>query len=250
MRLIRHHTKRKPGHKLFRVEAQTPVLDSGRATPERDQEGYFPRPDEFREGFLSSILKLYNEKGLGSATSRINTPQSELVRVSESRENLVQPYSLGPTPGVSPGVSPLTEQTPGGSPTSATPSTSIRPKVKREKWYANQHSRSTSSISELIRGSSSMPASPVSGGEASSATSPVPPKPKHKPIGTGTRETLMGIPRENRGQRPEDQIKIHLADLNTRHTYLLKICKALMQYGAPTHRLEGMQNFPPLPLLK
>ncbi|KAK4249432.1 hypothetical protein C7999DRAFT_30018 [Corynascus novoguineensis] len=37
----------------------------------------------------------------------------------------------------------------------------------------------------------------------------------------------------------EYRIKIHIAEIINRHTYLLKLCKALMIYGAPTHRLEA-----------
>jgi len=40
--------------------------------------------------------------------------------------------------------------------------------------------------------------------------------------------------------RLEDEIRItiHIAETIARQRYLLKLCKALMQYGAPTHRLE------------
>lgn len=37
----------------------------------------------------------------------------------------------------------------------------------------------------------------------------------------------------------EFRIKIHIAEIIKRHAYLLKLCKALMTYGAPTHRLEA-----------
>jgi uncharacterized membrane protein YjjP (DUF1212 family) len=35
------------------------------------------------------------------------------------------------------------------------------------------------------------------------------------------------------------RIKIHIAHTLSRQKYLVKLCKALMMYGAPTHRLEG-----------
>ncbi|EEP75334.1 conserved hypothetical protein [Uncinocarpus reesii 1704] len=40
--------------------------------------------------------------------------------------------------------------------------------------------------------------------------------------------------------RLEDQIHItvHIAEIISRQRYLMKLCRALMQYGAPTHRLE------------
>ncbi|KAL2271369.1 hypothetical protein VTJ83DRAFT_740 [Remersonia thermophila] len=37
----------------------------------------------------------------------------------------------------------------------------------------------------------------------------------------------------------EYRIKIHIADILNRHTFLIKLCKALIAYGAPTHRLEA-----------
>ncbi|KAH6854013.1 hypothetical protein B0I37DRAFT_20556 [Chaetomium sp. MPI-CAGE-AT-0009] len=37
----------------------------------------------------------------------------------------------------------------------------------------------------------------------------------------------------------EYRIKIHIAEIINRHTYLLKLCRSLMIYGAPTHRLEA-----------
>ena len=40
----------------------------------------------------------------------------------------------------------------------------------------------------------------------------------------------------------EIKIKIHLAGTLARQNYLRKLCKALMMYGAPTHRLEEYLN--------
>lgn len=42
--------------------------------------------------------------------------------------------------------------------------------------------------------------------------------------------------------REQAKIKIHLADMLARQEYLRKFCKALMRYGAPTHRLEEYMN--------
>jgi uncharacterized membrane protein YjjP (DUF1212 family) len=38
----------------------------------------------------------------------------------------------------------------------------------------------------------------------------------------------------------EDEIRItvHIAELLSRQKYLIRLCRALMKYGAPTHRLE------------
>nr|CEG02473.1 unnamed protein product [Fusarium pseudograminearum CS3427] len=39
-------------------------------------------------------------------------------------------------------------------------------------------------------------------------------------------------------KRDKTRITIHIAGIIQRHRYLLKLCRALMMYGAPTHRLE------------
>jgi hypothetical protein len=40
----------------------------------------------------------------------------------------------------------------------------------------------------------------------------------------------------------EYKIKVHLAGTLARQNYLRRLCKALMMYGAPTHRLEEYMN--------
>jgi uncharacterized membrane protein YjjP (DUF1212 family) len=47
--------------------------------------------------------------------------------------------------------------------------------------------------------------------------------------------------RKEKPHKPKkDQIKltVHIAGIIARHRYLMKLCRALMMYGAPTHRLE------------
>lgn len=41
-----------------------------------------------------------------------------------------------------------------------------------------------------------------------------------------------------RSKRSRAKITVHIADIMFRHRYLIKLCRALMMYGAPTHRLE------------
>jgi hypothetical protein len=36
-----------------------------------------------------------------------------------------------------------------------------------------------------------------------------------------------------------DLVTVHIADLLSRQRYLIRLCRALMKYGAPTHRLEA-----------
>ncbi|KAK3300627.1 uncharacterized protein B0H64DRAFT_313757 [Chaetomium fimeti] len=46
-------------------------------------------------------------------------------------------------------------------------------------------------------------------------------------------------PSKSRKKSDEYRIKIHIAEIINRHAYLLKLCRSLMIYGAPTHRLEA-----------
>ncbi|ODA77798.1 hypothetical protein RJ55_06400 [Drechmeria coniospora] len=48
-----------------------------------------------------------------------------------------------------------------------------------------------------------------------------------------TREKPPAKPRKE-----QIRITVHIAGIISRHRYLLKLCRALMMYGAPTHRLE------------
>ncbi len=46
-------------------------------------------------------------------------------------------------------------------------------------------------------------------------------------------------------QKLEDEqyrITVHIAEIISRHQYLVKLCRALMLYGAPTHRLEAYMS--------
>ncbi|QLL33813.1 hypothetical protein HG536_0F01380 [Torulaspora globosa] len=46
------------------------------------------------------------------------------------------------------------------------------------------------------------------------------------------------IPKFKKKLATEAKITVHIADLLQRHRFILRMCKALMLYGAPTHRLE------------
>jgi uncharacterized membrane protein YjjP (DUF1212 family) len=44
--------------------------------------------------------------------------------------------------------------------------------------------------------------------------------------------------KEKKSKKEQIRITVHIAGTIARHRYLLKLCRALMMYGAPTHRLE------------
>ncbi|KAE8150254.1 putative DUF1212 domain membrane protein Prm10 [Aspergillus avenaceus] len=87
------------------------------------------------------------------------------------------------------------------------------------KWYEKSPNQSTTSLS----GTTTKNNSPIAMLKRSRSSSAVPGVPKR-----------MGRP------QLEDEIRItvHIAELLSRQRYLLLLCRALMKYGAPTHRLE------------
>ena len=230
-RLVGHHTVKRSDQERYRhhdhphkVSAPPTPLRSGQATPiqERNDQDYVPRPTEYREGFLSSILKLYNEQGLGAALSQ--TPVGNVGGpYRERRQNHRD--------------RPLSLEVPGSSSASSGTAT---PKGARQKWYTNQQASSTGSLSNLAH-SAMMLAQP--GGSPATAPSGEKahgPRPSAalKTRSVSALDTVLG---RNKGPKPDESIhiQVHIAETMTRQAYLMKMCKALMNYGAPTHRLEG-----------
>lgn len=213
--------------------AESPEPRSGAQTPiyERDPDHYIPKPNEYREGYLSSLLKLYDREGLGSAISHIPSGPvgaARAARRSSSGLPLLSPASQDgqtDTPAQTPNT------TPAGSPTSSGTTT---PKQKRRKWYhKSPASQSTGALSDLVS-SSTVFAQPGS----SKQSSLVRPKPKHRPLGHQAIDTVLGKKKREKSDEAM-YIQIHIAETMQRHEYLLMMCRALMSYGAPTHRLEG-----------
>jgi len=233
-RFVRHH-KKSERSKQSSPRSESPEPRSGAQTPvyERDPDNYVPRPTEYREGYLSSLLKLYNQEGLGSAISHIPAgPGGAAYAARQSSSGLPLLRSSQDGAADSPDQTPLT--TPGGSPLSSGTST---PKQKHQKWYyktpANQ---SSGALSDLVS-SSTVFAQP--GGAKQSSV--VRPKLKHRP--------LLDAVRGKKSKAKTDEamyIRIHQDETMQRHAFLLKMCRALMSYGAPTHRLEGMKPHFPL----
>ncbi|KAM3076293.1 hypothetical protein ACMFMG_006203 [Clarireedia jacksonii] len=203
-KLVRSHTRKAPTDSL-KMPVPRPGLVSGQVTPEDEHaivEEYVPRPQQFRGGVLSSLLKLYNP------------PTANQGSVPPSRRNSMDsegtlPVSLG--------------------------SSGVTTPKRNAKWY-HQKNQSQDTLAGLME-ASAMLAAPATGG-APRKKGPLRPgmgKRTHsgRLIETAARQ-LAGRP------RLEDEIRItvHIAETLSRQKYLLKLCRALMTYGAPTHRLE------------
>ncbi|PVH80748.1 DUF1212-domain-containing protein [Cadophora sp. DSE1049] len=198
-KLVRAHTRKINGESWKTPTQPTPGLVSGQVTPTDEQHGdYVPRPTQYRGGVLSSLLKLYNAPH--PAQSR---------RGSDA----------------SPGT---------GSPSqNGTGSSGMNtPRTKHTKWY-NHKNQSHDTLAGLIE------ASAILGAQGGATT------PKKNRPGMGKRShsgRLLESAKRTIGTKPrlEDEIRItvHIAETLSRQRYLLKLCRALMSYGAPTHRLE------------
>jgi hypothetical protein len=109
--------------------------------------------------------------------------------------------------------------------TSPTPSGTGTPVHKPPLWYKDEGNRSsTASLTNMLH--TSKDGSPAE-------SQPRPP----------LRRQWSSQLKKVRGKRPKHDSVIHISnhieEQLARYNYLIKLCKALMEYGAPTHRLEG-----------
>lgn len=196
--LVRSHTLRDKSRDLFH---RKPPM-SGTQTPTLHQaytQDYVPRPSKYRGGILSSLLKLHNDERRAGGSS------------NSSGFNTPSNPS---TPIMSPRPSPPTSRP------ASTIGSSGRRYSGSSLFSSHRAMGSTTSLSEFIK-SSSMFAAPGGGGDMHD-------------------QWAEKLKRERPGKSKKDQIRItvHIAGIISRHRYLLKLCRALMMYGAPTHRLE------------
>ncbi|KAK1990041.1 DUF1212-domain-containing protein [Colletotrichum falcatum] len=230
--LVRSHTKRakKNGrgpNDYFRYQPPPPGGRSGTTTPTLEQSyahDYVPPPKQYQGGILSSLLRLYNENGSGSNSGR-NTPGS------------TTPASATPNhspPGSQPASAP--PSAPPSAPGSPRPS---RPNSGLFNYHKKQGSRSSMALAELMKSSSAM-AGPASSVFSQGFTEKIKQEPPSRLKKRKSSVWGGASPRSSKSSKADDQIRItkHIAQILSRHKYLVKLCRALMMYGAPTHRLE------------
>jgi uncharacterized membrane protein YjjP (DUF1212 family) len=204
-KLVRAHTRKDLSSGLRIPNSQSSGLVSGHVTPteEQDPVDYVARPEHFRGGVLSSLLRLYHANG-GNGHSHQGASGESATSPSPSET---------PTPG-----------------TSGTTTPSKRP----QKWYKQDH-HSRDTLAGLIEASAMLSA--PGGGTAGQRPASIASGDGRRSRGSRMMDSAAG-----RRSRPrlEDEIRItvHIAEILSRQKYLLKLCKALMSYGAPTHRLE------------
>lgn len=122
----------------------------------------------------------------------------------------------------------------GPNATVRTPSSSGR-QTPRRKWHEKPEARSTETLATLV-GASTKLANPNAKEKKPGSDAPTTAtRPNHRRKTSGSRIlSMIGA----RAPEDEARITIHVADILQRQKYLIKMCRALMLFGAPTHRLE------------
>ncbi|KAJ5374375.1 hypothetical protein N7517_006381 [Penicillium concentricum] len=181
---------------------------SGQTTPENLIKDYTQRRRSSGlaggSGILSQLLKL--QAAQSGSSSR---PESVITDDSDSDTQVSSGVST-------PKKGSLTPPFPVSQPVSG----SATPRKEKLKWYKKSAHRSTASLvnASMNLSTASLPA-------AVEAAPGVHKKhKKHKKHKT----------------RLEDEIRVtvHIAEIIARQRYIMQLCRALMRYGAPTHRLE------------
>ncbi|KAF2009655.1 DUF1212-domain-containing protein [Aaosphaeria arxii CBS 175.79] len=230
--LLRHHTTRrqhpvlKP-EDLYHTRIHTP-LHSGPNTPTHEVEieaEHVPKPPKFRTGVLGTLLKA---SGASHSHQGLGMPKGHARNASAGSFTLSGASTAANTPN--------------HSPPSSGAVTPDHHKSSRA-WYSRSANTSTHSISQLIESSSTLatPGQRDLGYEIGETYK------KQRP-GMGKRHKsnnsiMSSISKFSKTSRDEKyRITVHLAGTLARQNYLRKLCKALMMFGAPTHRLEEYMN--------
>jgi hypothetical protein len=127
---------------------------------------------------------------------------------------------LHDTPSEASTTSPARRQ--GSSSGAATPS--------RRKWYDVEKASAVQSQETLatLIGASAKLANP------NTKKDPITKPPAHKRTASGGMLSKVWKAKEDKDAR----IKVHVANILKRQQYIIRMCRALMLFGAPTHRLE------------
>lgn len=205
-------------------------LHSGQVTPATEQrhfEAYVEQPKRYRGGILGQLLKLHApaeglealEAGLGGIGG---------TRPAHNRSTSAPMITLSepPTPGVSPPQS--------GSSTPTGKSSFLN------LFHSRKQNKSSATLASLV-GSSSTLALPQKGfaEEVSERLK----KEKRPGLHKRTRSGNAISSAIQRFTHHQEYRITHIAETITRQKYLIKLCRALMLYGAPTHRLEEYMKY-------
>ncbi|KAF1912182.1 hypothetical protein BDU57DRAFT_81866 [Ampelomyces quisqualis] len=223
--ILRQHTirGREPSsihpEDLYHTDAP---LQSGQVTPDtiEVEDERVSRPTKYRTGVLGTLL-------------RANTARSPAAGGRRPiRPGHIRTLSSGTFSGAS---------TAANSPNSSPPASGYNTPRSGRPWFRQHNNRSATSISQLVGSSARSLATPAQGDLGHEFDEQY--KKIRPGIGKRSKSDESILPFKKAKRRDDEiKIKIHLAGTLARQNYLRKLCKALMMYGAPTHRLEEYLN--------
>ncbi|KAH7127209.1 hypothetical protein B0J11DRAFT_297644 [Dendryphion nanum] len=225
---VRHHPVLRP-EDLYHTEAAP--MHSGQVTPTHEVEveaEHVPRPSKFRTGVLGTLLKA-NAASHSPATGRNTKVTGHGRNPSTGSFTFSGASTAANSPMPSPPISGVV--------------TPDHHRGQSRHWYNRSANTSTHSISKLVDASSVL----AKTGQKELGDEMEETYKRTRP-GMGKRSKsrdsiISSFSKMNKSSRDEQyKIKIHLAGTLARQNYLRKLCKALMMYGAPTHRLEEYMN--------
>jgi uncharacterized membrane protein YjjP (DUF1212 family) len=194
---------------LSRVHAFSPGLHSGQPTPTEEQSPDDCLAPRSRNNFgvLADLLRLHERRHAGNHgpnTDYISYPDTLHLRDGSFDDTYSSERSLSQDSGI------------------------VKPPPKRKWWEKNSNSSTGLSWTDSR---TKDPFSNIHGQR--------PPLTRSRSSG-GLIPATRGLVnlRDQENTREEMCITVHLAETLSCQRYLLRLCKALMKYGAPTHRLE------------
>ncbi|KAK0630265.1 hypothetical protein B0T17DRAFT_589842 [Bombardia bombarda] len=204
--LVRSHTRRK-NSLIQPASVSYSHPQPGTATPIAHDVEYVPRPEKYKGGILANLLKLYNSED------------------NRSNGGITADTSAPSTPGRTP------NRTPSSTPPTSRPST---PRPGPRPGLRGHRTHSSSTLAGLME-SSFMFAAPGSNNFTEAASEKLKQREREK---EKERERPKRRSR-SKAKLEQFRITVHIAEIISRHRYLIQLCNALMMYGAPTHRLEA-----------
>lgn len=175
-------------------------------------EDYIPAPAHVHQGVLGSLLKLYGQ----SHHQQHHNHHHDSTFMTESTD-----------------VSGACTPVPGKTFDYTSDGTENDEKEFRKESKAHEHSESAVSLSDMYYSTSHSTVQ-----FAMDYPNKVPRRPRRHKKKLSALEMIRRVQERKRLEEEEAAITIHIADVLQRQRFILRLCRALMMYGAPTHRLE------------
>lgn len=231
---------------------------SGSATPLIDQHShefdYVPRPNAYQKTVLAQLLTAQNQAAAkappyiheDASKEQFNYIANQLEKYkgqNDPRKKNPDFFQIRKDIPRSPGSLSGSQTPTGGSEGS---SGQMTPRRQRPKWYKDQQGKwnSAGSVSKLME--SSFHAAAAGGAAPEASVQGRPPLKRSASSGRMSayemlKHPLMHIRNASSSSNLHRQANVHMGGIAERlasQDYIIEVCKALMAYGAPTHRLE------------